>query len=111
VTEGSKTEPNYFGKIRQAYLHTANVQVQHSYQGTAPIQVVNCAEKIFKYGDVNRKIQPRAFERVYVVFDLDDHISYFDALKKAESLDCKLKNDIKKSVRFFATASVPSFEL
>ena len=31
VSEGSKTEPNYFGEIRHAYrLHTANVEVTHS---------------------------------------------------------------------------------
>jgi hypothetical protein len=37
VSEGSKTEPNYFREIRSAYrLHTANVEVQPSGLGTAP---------------------------------------------------------------------------
>jgi putative transposase len=41
VSEGSKTEPNYFREIRAAYrLHTANVEVRPSELGTAPIQVV-----------------------------------------------------------------------
>lgn len=112
VSEGSKTEPNYFGEIRQAYrLHTANVEVQPSELGTAPIQVVQYAKDLFQFGDKHKGIQPRAFEQVYAVFDRDDHDSYFNALAKAESLDRKLKNDNKQFVRFQAIASVPSFEL
>lgn len=112
VSEGSKTEPNYFSEIRQAYrLHTANVEVRPSELGTAPIQVVQYAKELFEFGDKHKNIQPRAFEQVYAVFDRDDHGSYFDALKMAESLDGKLKNDNKQFVRFQAIASVPSFEL
>lgn len=112
VSEGSKTEPNYFGEIRQAYrIHTANVVVRPSELGTAPIQVVQYAEALFASGDKHKNIQRRAFEQVYAVFDRDDHGSYFEALERAESLDNKLKNDNKQFVRFRAIASVPSFEL
>jgi len=112
VSEGSKTEPNYFGEIRQAYrLHTANVKVRPSELGTAPDQVVQYAKELFERGDKHKHIQPRAFEQVYAVFDRDDHGSYFDALTMAESLDGKLKNDNQQAVRFKAIASVPSFEL
>ncbi|MDK9720016.1 MAG: RloB family protein [Rhodospirillales bacterium] len=112
VSEGSKTEPNYFGEIRTFYrLNTAKVQVRPSELGTAPIQVVQHAKDIFERGDPHRKILPRAFEQVYAVFDRDDHRSYFDALRLAESLDSKLKNDAKQFIRFKAIASVPSFEL
>jgi hypothetical protein len=112
VSEGSKTEPNYFREIRQFYrLHTANVEVQPSELGTAPIQVVEYAKQLFESGHRHKNIQPRAFEQVYAVFDRDDHGSYFDALKMAESLDGKLKNDNKQFARFQAIASVPSFEL
>jgi hypothetical protein len=45
------------------------------------------------------------------VFDRDDHASYFEALRAAESLDRKLKNDANQFIRFQAIASVPSFEL
>ena len=80
VSEGSKTEPNYFGEIRQAYrLHTANVEVRPSELGTAPIQVVQYARELFEFGDKHKNIQPRAFEQVYAVFDRDDHGSYFPA--------------------------------
>ena len=112
VSEGSKTEPNYFGEIRQVFrLHTANVEVRPSELGTAPIQVVQYARALFEFGDKHKKIQPRAFEHVYAVFDRDDHGSYFDALNAAESFEGKLKNDNKQIIRFRAIASVPSFEL
>ena len=112
VSEGSKTEPNYFREIRSAYrLHTASVEVQPSDFGTAPIQVVKYAQALFENGDRHKNIQQRAFERVYAVFDRDDHVSYFDALNLAASLNGKLKNDIKQTVVFRAIASVPSFEL
>ncbi len=91
VSEGSKTEPNYFREIRAANrLHTANVAVQPSEMGTSSIQVVKYAKELF---------------------DRDDHASYFDALTLAASLDGKLRNDNKQPVIFKAIASVPSFDL
>lgn len=112
VSEGSKTEPNYFREIRSAYrLHTANVEVRPSELGTAPIQVVQYAQALFENGDRYKNIQRRAFEKIYAVFDRDQHSSYHDALALAASLNGKLKNDAKQSVVFEAIASVPSFEL
>lgn len=112
VSEGAKTEPNYFCEIRAAFrLHTTNVEVRHCEIGTSPIQVVQYAESLFRNGDRHKRIQARAFEQVYAVFDRDDHDSYFDALRYAASLDGRLKNDIKQSVAFRAVASVPNFEL
>jgi hypothetical protein len=112
VSEGSKTEPNYFREIRAAYrLQTANVEVQPSELGTEPIQVVQYAETLFENGNRHKHIQPRAFEQVYAVFDRDDHRTYFDALQLAASLDGKLRNDAKQPIRFKAIVSVPSFEL
>lgn len=111
VTEGSKTEPNYFREIRADHrLHTANIAVQPCKWGTAPLQIVQYAKDLFEKGNPH-KIQPRAFEQVYAVFDRDDHDSYFDALQLATSLDNKLRNDLKRPVEFKAIASVPSFEL
>lgn len=112
VSEGSKTEPNYFKEIRMAYrLHTANVQVYPSELGTAPLQVVQYARALFENGDRHKHIQRRAFEKVYAVFDRDDHASYHEALQLAASLDGKLKNDAKQPICFQAVASVPCFEL
>jgi len=112
VSEGSRSEPNYFGEIRAAYqLHTANVLVRPSEAGTAPRQVVEYARDLFKNGDRHRRIQKRAFEQVFTVFDRDEHDSYSDALRLAASLDGKLKSDTGEPTRFQAIASVPSFEL
>jgi len=112
VSEGSKTEPNYFREVRAVHrLHTANVEVQPSELGTEPIQVVQYAKSLFETGDRYMQVQPRAFEQVYAVFDRDDHRTYFDALKLAESLDGTLRNDNKQPVQVKAIASVPSFEL
>ncbi len=112
VSEGSKTEPLYFLEIRSAYrLHTANVAVHHSKQGTEPLQVVQYAKDLFEQGDRDRGIQPRAFEQVFAVFDRDEHRTYLDAVRLAESLDGRLRSDAKQAVKFKAIASVPSFEL
>ena len=112
VSEGSKTEPNYFEEIRKKYrLHTANVQVRPGELGTDPIQVVQYAHDLFINGDPDKHISKRGFEQVYAVFDRDEHQGYFNALKKAESYDGKLRNDFKQAVTFRAIASVPSFEL
>jgi len=52
ISEGSKTEPNYFREIQRAYkLHTASVEVRHSELGTAPLQVVQYAKELFEVGD------------------------------------------------------------
>lgn len=113
VSEGSKTEPNYFKEIQRHYrLHTANVAVHHSELGTSPKQVVQYALDLFKKGDPKKQIQPRAFEQVYTVFDRDDHASYVEALQLASAINEKnVTNDLKQKIIFKAIASVPSFEL
>lgn len=112
VTEGSKTEPLYLEEIRTAHqLHSANVEVQPGQLGTAPIQVVRYAQKLFENGDLLKGIRPKSFDQVYAVFDRDEHDSYFNALHLAQSLDGKLRNDDREPVSFKAIASIPSFEL
>lgn len=112
VSEGSKTEPLYLNEIRSEFrLGATSVQVQPSQFGTSPLLVVEYAEHLFKNGDVDKNIQPRAFEQVYAVFDRDDHSGYHDALNKAASMNGKLRNDNNKPVQFSAIASVPCFEL
>ncbi len=112
VSEGSKTEPQYFCEIRAHFrLHTANVQVQPSALGTQPLQVVEYAEQLFLNGDPAKQIQPKAFEQVYAVFDRDNHGTYHDALTKAASLHKKMRSDLGQHVTFQAIASVPCFEL
>jgi hypothetical protein len=112
VSEGSKTEPLYFCEIRSAKrLSTINVQVYGSALGTQPSQVVEYAKSLFEEGDINKGIKKRAFEKVFAVFDRDDHTTYFDALAQAKALDKKMRNDLNQVVEFRAIASIPSFEL
>jgi hypothetical protein len=112
ITEGSKTEPLYFQEIRAHYrLNTASVEVRPSVHGTTPIQVVEYARELFLDGNRHNRVQPRAFEQVYAVFDRDEHPSYAEAVRRAAALDGTLKNDAGQRVSFHAIASVPSFEL
>lgn len=111
VSEGSKTEPNYFKEIRAEYrLHSANVEVQPGALGTQPIQVVEYARQLFESGDRHKSIRPRVFEQIYAVFDRDDHPTFHDALARARALDGTLRNDLKQPVKFAAIPSRPSFE-
>lgn len=112
VSEGSKTEPLYFDEIRTALrLPVRNITVSGGQLGTDPVQVVQYAKDLFEHGDPHKGIEPRAFDRIFAVFDRDEHRGYFDALRQAEALDGKLKNGEKHRVPFKAIASVPCFEL
>lgn len=112
VCEGEKTEPQYLCEIQQAYrLATAHVQVLHSQLGTEPQQVLEYALAVFKDGDRERGLHPRAFDRIIVVFDRDEHRSYHAALAQAAAQSGKLRNDNGLAVPVDAVASVPCFEL
>ena len=112
VCEGEKTEPQYLREIQRAFrLATAHLQVLHSQFGTEPQQVLDCALSIFETGDRARKLSPRAFDRVVVVFDRDEHKTYHGALAKAAGQRGKLKNDNGAAVPLDVVASVPCFEL
>lgn len=112
VCEGKKTEPLYFTEIRQFYrLRSTNVQIYHSEIGTCPVQVVQYAQDLFETGNAHLGILCHAFEKVYAVFDRDEHLKYHKALKAAEKLNGKMRNDEKQPVIFKAIPSVPNFEL
>lgn len=112
VCEGEKTEPQYLCEIQRAYrLATAHVQVLHSQLGTEPQQVLDYALAVFKEGDRERGLHPRAFDRIIVVFDRDEHRTYHAALAQAEGQSGKLRNDEGDPVPVDAVASVPCFEL
>lgn len=112
VCEGEKTEPQYLCEIQRAYrLATAHVQVLHSQFGTEPQQVLEYALSVFKEGDRERGLHPRAFDRIIVVFDRDEHKSYHATLAQAGTQSGKLRNDEGATVPVEAVASVPCFEL
>lgn len=98
VCEGSKTELLYFKALREEYqLHTANIEICNS-SGTDPISIINYAKTRY----IEAKNEGNAFDRVYCVFDKDQHSNYDSAIKMLEALS-------PKNV-FFSTISVPCFE-
>lgn len=104
VCEGSKTEVNYFEEIHQeSRIPTLHVRVIHSPQGQEPQQIVEGA--IDEFG------KSKSFERVYAVFDRDEHQTYANAIAMAEASNGNLKNEERAAVSFEAVVSVPSFEL
>jgi hypothetical protein len=112
VCEGEKTEPQYLCEIQRAYrLATAHVQVLHSQLGTEPQQVLDYALTVFKEGDREHAVYPGEFDRIVVVFDRDEHKTYYAALAKAEAQSGKLRNDNRVAVPVDVIASVPCFEL
>ncbi|MFI3272052.1 MAG: RloB family protein [Pseudomonadota bacterium] len=111
ITEGKKTEPNYFNEIRQIRrLPTTTIMVLQSPEGTDPKSVLEGAIHIFKNGDAHKRITPRAFDKVYIVFDRDQHESYAHTLQRLSDQGVSCKNDEKIDVVFTAIPSNPSFE-
>jgi hypothetical protein len=104
VSEGEKTEVNYFEEIRQRYrLSSAHIHVCQSEYGTTP-------EKVVEYA-VDRCLASLEWERVYCVIDRDDHDYYEDALASMKANDKKHLNDLGQPIQFTAIPSNPSFEL
>lgn len=104
VTEGEKTEPQYLEEIRVHYkLTTANIKITNCEYGTAPQQIVQFAEDIFK--------QTKQFDQVFCVFDRDEHQSFDNAVASATAKNKKFRNDRGEPVEFFAVPSNPCFEL
>lgn len=101
VSEGSKTEPNYFREIRAAHrLHTASVEVQPSDLGTAPIQVDHAPRHYSKMVTATRTSSSARLRGSMLYLTAMTMAAYFDALNLAASLDGKLKNDISSPLSF-----------
>ena len=100
VTEGARTEPDYFRKlIADLGLTTAKVRIIGD-GGSAPINVVEDGKKALE--------QDSDFEQVYFVFDRDSHATYDEALKVVKTLQ-KEQDYRGKTIR--AATSVPCFEI
>ncbi len=98
VCEGEKTEPHYFQELCDHYrLNSANIEISGDC-GSAPINVVERAKKLYRTEQRNGI----PFDRVYCVFDKDTHYTYEPALQEVENA--------KPKATFFAINSVPCFE-
>lgn len=95
VCEGSKTEPTYFKALKnELRLSNANIDICGKGCGPAPKSVVEFAlQKHKERGD---------YDRIFCVFDKDQHETYQTALDKIKSLPRKIKIE--------AITSVPCFE-
>jgi len=81
VCEGEKTEPVYFEDLRNHYaLSTANIAVTPA-TGSDPISVVRHAKKLQK----DEKKQGEQFDRIYCVFDRDEHTNFDAACQQLQA--------------------------
>nr|VFK52442.1 MAG: RloB-like protein [Candidatus Kentron sp. TUN]VFK52967.1 MAG: RloB-like protein [Candidatus Kentron sp. TUN] len=98
VCEGEKTEPYYFKELRKKYrLSAINIQVT-SADGSDPVSVVRTARS--RQND-RKKTRQKPFDRIYCVFDRDEH-SNFDAA-------CQQLADLQNQ-GFRSACSWPCFE-
>jgi hypothetical protein len=101
VCEGGKTEPGYFDAlVDDLKLNTANVEVDGD-SNSSPRSVVEYAKKRYK-DDLRINGKSAGFDRVYCVFDKDEHSTYSEAINTINTAS-------PKNV-FYAITSVPCFE-
>lgn len=94
VCEGAKTEPFYFQELCDHYqLSTANIKVIPG-EGNDPVSVVRTAKK-------QQKAETHLgekYDRIYCVFDRDEHANYREGCQHAER------------EKFVCALSIPCFE-
>ncbi len=97
VCEGKKTEPGYLREIcDHLKLNSANIKVIGV--GADPLRIVEYAEKEFN--------KSKDYDRVFCLFDKDEHSSYQNAINKIKSLRHRSRNPIPIDY----ITSVPCFE-
>ena len=98
VCEG-ETEEEYFKAVRTHYRLTgAEVVIAKNTKGSAPINVVKCAEE--------KCAEPGGYDQVYCVFDQDEHESFTRARGRIISLAGRKK----KPLPIEEAISIPCFE-
>ncbi len=98
VCEGERTEPLYFEGFKQEYdLSSANVVVTDaSSLGSDPMNIIKYAEQLYR----ESQAENNAFDRVFCVFDKDQHTNYDTAVRRLLNVNSN----------FTAITSVPCFE-
>ena len=101
VTEGKKTEPYYFEAMKDDLkLNTANIEIDGD-SAPSPRSIVAYAKKRYK-DDLLENGKQDCFDRVYCVFDKDEHSTFTEAIDS-------IKTASLKGV-YFAITSIPCFE-
>lgn len=100
VCEGAKTEPNYFDELikhfRLINVKNLKIEIIGDDCGSAPITIVELALKKNKESD--------DYDRIFCVFDKDNHTSYNEAIDKIKRARLKPGHSIQ------AINSIPCFE-
>ena len=82
VTEGEKTEPNYFDDLVSFYeISTANVEISTSASGSDPESIVNTA---IQFRNQEERLGEQ-YDRVFCVFDRNSHANFDNASRRARS--------------------------
>jgi len=101
VCEGAKTEPYYFEEFCQLHqLRTPRVRIAPNNCGSSPDRVVRHAEQLF---DEDAQMGADPYDKVFCVFDRDNHSTFKAALDRIK----KLQHDGKPLI---AITSHPCFE-
>jgi hypothetical protein len=102
ICEGKKTEPYYLQSlVDDLKLNTANVEIDGD-SDSSPRSVVSYAKKRY-IDDIKANGRQDCFDRVYCVFDRDEHATYDEAINA-------ILTATPKGV-FFAITSNPCFEI
>lgn len=107
VCEGEKTEPFYFEEMRvHLDLDSANIKIDGSCD-SSPKSVVEYAQELF----IKERVKAGNYDRVFCVFDRDQHTTFDYALAKINSINVELKNEgYSEEDVFMAIRSIPAFE-
>lgn len=109
VCEGEKTEPIYLEELRIEWeLDSANIEIDGSC-GSSPISVVEHAVQLY-FTDLNAG---NPYDRVFCVFDKDQHSSFDSAINKVDKINRSLSKKFSDSSKvdiFTCIYSIPSFE-
>ena len=98
MCEGQKTEPFYFEELRKYYnLHSTNIKITGNCD-SSPTSILKKAEELFD----DSKKERNPFDKVYCVFDRDDHSCYQEVINRILAK--------KPQGTFFAITSTPCFE-
>jgi len=98
VCEGEKTEPFYFEDLKLHYkLNSANIEITGDC-GSAPVSIFEHANQRYQ----EEKVAGDSFDKVFCVFDKDQHDSYEETLIKI--------NNVVPRDTFVAINSIPCFE-